>query len=272
MPYFHTSPIERKFSIKDIIIEILSEEYPLTIRKTYNILRKDYGKQVSYQAVYKAVYELVDLKILEKKEKEYSLNKDYIEKLNNFVNKLMDNYKRKSNILEELSEKSLIIRKLNSQYEMIFLLLDILKRIKKGELLTITWTTTWPPLLIPEVHSVLEDLNKRIECYCISYGDGFLDKKFAKHWRELGMKIKLGVKINKMYESFAFEDRVIIIYQSPEKRLQKYRYINLIKGLTTLDRDNFFMKLFKEKLDIYMIIIKNPELADKIKQEVISYF
>ena len=62
MPYHFTSPvIEKESTIKDIIIEILSAEFPSTARKIFNIVRKNYRKQVSYQAVYKALHELLDV-------------------------------------------------------------------------------------------------------------------------------------------------------------------------------------------------------------------
>ncbi len=269
-----TSPlIEKESSTKDIIIEILSEEFPLSIKKIYNIISKKYRKRVSYQAVHKAVYELLNEKVLVKKRKEYSLSKNYIERLSYFVERLELNYKKERGLFKELSEKNFVIKKLDSQYEMAVFVISVLKNAKKGEVIAIIWPTAWPPLTVPEnIYSALKEMGKKAEVYCICGGDGFLDKQFAKRWRELGMNIKLGVKLDRMFETFVLRDLVVLIYQPSEKRMQKYRYINLIKGLTAFDQDKFFLKIIKEKAEIYAFIIRNPAFADKIKQEIMGYF
>lgn len=269
-----TSPlIEKESSTKDIIIEILSEEFPLSIKKIYNTVRKKYRKQVSYQAVHKAVYELLNEKVLFKKRKEYSLSRNYIERLSYFVERLELNYKKERGLFKELSEKNFVIKKLDSQYEMAVFVINVLKNAKKGEVIAIIWPTAWPPLTVPEnIYSALKEMGKKAEVYCICGGDGFLDKQFAKRWREIGMNIKLGVKLDRMFETFVLRDLVMLIYQPSEKRMQKYRYINLIRGLTSFDQDKFFLKIIKEKAEIYAFIIRNPAFADKIKQEIMGYF
>lgn len=274
MPCHFTSPVmEREPTVKDIIIEILSEEFPLTIKRIYNIVGRRYRKRVSYQAVYKAVHRLLDERVLSKRAKGYSLSNDYIERMKYFTDRLKVNYKREVGLFRELSEKNSAIKKLDSQYEMAVFLLETLKTVKKGEVIAIIWPTAWPPLEIPkEIYLPLKEIGKRAEAYCICGGDGFLDKQFAKRWRELGMNIKLGIKVNRMFDTFVLRDLVILIYQPPERRMQKYRYINLIKGLTALDQDRFFLKIIKGRADIYAFIIENADLADKIKQEIIGYF
>ena len=46
-------------STKDVIIEILSSEWPLSLNKIYYKIKKKYGINVNYQAIHKAVNELV---------------------------------------------------------------------------------------------------------------------------------------------------------------------------------------------------------------------
>jgi len=272
MPYYLKYPVmDKEFNIKDIIIEILSEEYPLSIRKIHNIVRKKYKKLVSYQAVHKTVNELVNKKILSRKTREYSLNRDYIEKLGYFIDRIKMNYK-KEGMIKGLSGKDFFIKKLNSQYEMAMFVLDIFKDLKKGEIVTIIWPTTWPPFSTPDIFFKLKEMSKKAEAYCISGGEGFLDKQYAKRWRQLGMNIKIGMKINRVFEIFVFRDLVIFIYQPRERRMQKYKYINLIRGLTTFDQDKFFLNIIKKEAEIYAFAIKNSDLADKLKQEVMGYF
>ncbi|MFH1895735.1 MAG: hypothetical protein ABIJ74_04150 [archaeon] len=67
-------------STKQKIIDLLSNEYPLTARKIHNKLQKNYSTEISYQGVYKTVKEMEHEKVLEKKKQEYLLSIDWIQK------------------------------------------------------------------------------------------------------------------------------------------------------------------------------------------------
>jgi len=263
---------DNESSVKEIIIEILSEKHPLSIKEIHNIIKKDYRKNISYQAVYKAIHELIDKKIISKKEKVYSLNSYYIEKLNALVSKLNFNYKKEKDIFKELSEKNFIIRKLNSQYEMAFFILEILKTAKKKEILTLVWPVVWPTLTIPEIFLSLKEIGKKIKSYCVCSSNCFLDGRFAKYWENLGMNLKLGVKIESMFEIFVLRDLVILIYQPPDVRVRKHRYLSILKKMTLMEKDKIFLEVLKEKTEIYAFIIKNQLFADKLRQEIMNYF
>lgn len=273
MPYHFTSHvIEKESTVKDIIIEILSEEFPLTIKKIYNIISKDYRKRVSYQAVYKAVHELLDERVLIKGKGGYSLNKDYIERLSYFSDRLKLNYKRDRGIFKELSEKKLVIKVLNSQYDMALFLIDIMKTARKGDVIAILLPVVWPGLKTPEIYQPLKEIGRKAEAYLVSSADGFLDKHFADYWRKIGVNVKLGAKIESMFDVFILRDLIIMIYQPSDVRVRKHKYTTLIKGLTTTDREKMFLKPIKEKTEIYAFIIKDSALANKMKQEIIGYF
>ena len=264
--------IEEESSTKDIVIEILSEEFPLSIKKIYNTIRKNYGKSVSYHAVYKAVYELLEEKVLVKKGLQYSLNRDYIERLSHFMDKLKLNYEKEGKLAKELTQRDFVVEILNSQYEMALFIIDMLKSVKKGEIITIVWPVVWPSLTVPEIYPKLREIGKKAEAYCICSADGFLDKHFAKYWRELGVNLKLGVRLDSIFEVFVFRDLLLLIYQPPDKRIRKYKYIDVLKGLKASDRDKIFLKAIKEKTEIYAFVIKNRAIADEMKQDIMSYF
>src|SRR4030043_224159 len=65
-----------KASTKDYVITILGYDWPLSIKKIFNLIKKRYGHNVTYQAVFKAVNELVASGDVEKNL--YYLQKHYV--------------------------------------------------------------------------------------------------------------------------------------------------------------------------------------------------
>jgi len=57
-------PMGNKGDVKDLVFTILTKEYPLKLIQLTNFIRKRYGKSVTFQAVRKAVLQLVSENIL----------------------------------------------------------------------------------------------------------------------------------------------------------------------------------------------------------------
>ena len=64
----------KKRNVRETIISILSREYPLSIKKIFNKVKKEYHLDVTYQAVFKLIKEMIEDSVLEKSDKEYKLN------------------------------------------------------------------------------------------------------------------------------------------------------------------------------------------------------
>jgi chromosome condensin MukBEF complex kleisin-like MukF subunit len=85
-------------STKDKIIDLLSSEWPLSLKRIYGKLKKRYGINISYQATHKAINELVEEKVLQKVKKEYKLNIEWVNNLERFSKKIKDIYLKKERI------------------------------------------------------------------------------------------------------------------------------------------------------------------------------
>lgn len=82
----------KKRNVRESIISALSREFPLSIRKLYNKIKKDYNLGVTYQAVYKLVKEMLGDGILEGTDKEYRLNVNWIKALEDELKVIRANY------------------------------------------------------------------------------------------------------------------------------------------------------------------------------------
>lgn len=82
----------KKRGTREAIISILSREFPLSIKKIYNQVKKEYHSELTYQAVFKLVKEMMQDNILEKSDKEYKLNINWIKQLENEIGVIKKNY------------------------------------------------------------------------------------------------------------------------------------------------------------------------------------
>lgn len=96
----------KKPSLKNSIILILAKEWPLRAGEVfYKISRK---KEISRQAVHRALDEMNELSLLTKKSKHYELNQEWLKAVNDFSEKTLKKY-------ETYSEKRLGITRKNNQ-------------------------------------------------------------------------------------------------------------------------------------------------------------
>lgn len=80
-----------KKPLKNLIIHALISEWPLTVRKIYNKVKGDNNVDITYQAVFKTVKELVERDVLVEKDKKYMINIGWI----NLVWDTMDMIKKR---------------------------------------------------------------------------------------------------------------------------------------------------------------------------------
>lgn len=70
--------------VRDQLLVILSEEFPLTVKELYNRISKQ-GHEVSYQAVHKVVLQLQEEGIIEKKGKGMQLHQTWIHRVKDYA-------------------------------------------------------------------------------------------------------------------------------------------------------------------------------------------
>ena len=84
--------------IKDIVIDILIFEWPLSLSKIHKKISSNYSKSGTCQATYKAICELVQEEVLIKRERLYSINLNWVTKIKEFSCHIENNYKNDEKI------------------------------------------------------------------------------------------------------------------------------------------------------------------------------
>lgn len=85
-------PLKQIKNLKECIIAILSQKWPLSAKKLYYTVKRQYRLSVTYQAVYKAVKELSDSGVTLNQKKLYRLNPTWIKTNVDFFNSLEASY------------------------------------------------------------------------------------------------------------------------------------------------------------------------------------
>jgi len=83
--------------VKDQVFNLLSREWPLSARKTFYELKN--GSNLTYQAVYKALQELVENNIVKKRDQHYFVNIEWINKSVEHLEALQQEYRYRQGFL-----------------------------------------------------------------------------------------------------------------------------------------------------------------------------
>ena len=80
-----------KKTTRGLILDVLSNEFPLSAKKIYNKIKKP-GKSVTYHAIYDRISEMAKEGVLTKKGTEYMISPEWIEATGTVLDKIKASY------------------------------------------------------------------------------------------------------------------------------------------------------------------------------------
>lgn len=267
-------------TVKDLVFSILVENKPKTLTQLHRGIKSKYGVSVTFQAVIKAVNSLLSHKVLVKEEKLYSINKDWIFETRNFLDRLYtEHFKVKKPIRKVELGKEVTVYTTTNLLELDRLWNDLLRNWAKKE--TKDKRNTWKGKhcwwLIPRLQEedILHDLfaRQRIKTYNLLTENTLLDKIAVDYYskkREF-IKINKKIKLKSDVHVSAFGD-CLIKFEIPNDISNKLEKIyQKTKKIEDLDLKKI-LDVFKRNMEIEVTVIKDKLIADKIKEDIISYF
>ena len=273
-------------NLKDIIITILLREWPLTAKKIYNRVGKDYNLPVTYQAVYKVISNFADSGILSKKDMEYSLSPEWIQNLGDFVEKIKNAYSSglKPDIfgLKEFKQEgeiqTFIFNSLGKAEDYRKnLQLEFLKRYsdKGGEI---------PPycgqskhLKSPVVYSekslnLLKTVNENgVKAYLMVAGNSPIDRWCADMYRKGGVNVKTGIKCAEKCDTMIIGEYITQMY-IPDEIAQLIEKYYSSSDISKINLPEFNDSVYNRKIPIKFVMINNPEIAEQLRKQTLSFF
>jgi len=249
---------------KENIIEILTEKWPLTAKKIYRTLTKTYHISLTYQAAYKALQELTENKILEKRKTGYIINKEWIKRLGQFSEKMKSdlesvNKKRISKTMQKITfDQHVDFIKFNTDF-----IEKLVKKEKKANLNYYFRHVPYPHTLSKEDIEKLEPIFHKIRWTIMAKSATLLDKWCAKQWRRLGIKVKIGCDIPTDTMLFVMNDYIMSLYL-PKKAVKEWDKIFSIKSLYHVNMDRMTKTLLSKKFKTIVTVTKDKELAQQL--------
>lgn len=262
--------------VRDQILVILSEEFPLTVKELYSRITKQ-GHNVTYQAVHKVIVELIEEGIIEKKDKTLQLSQHWIHRVKDYALTVDMIYaKKKQYKLPKTFDKPFTLIFDNySTY-----ILWIAESARDGKFTQgkpQPFNGMFRHALWPLRFSFMDfELLRETASNCPTVGVSVCDMPFDR-WvgtlYKLGgiRKFKSGVKIKLEEDFFSYGDIVIRVKFSPETIAfldQVYSKIGNIKQLF-----HFYLEGVdkKDPSHIEVTIERNPTMARMIENKIKQY-
>ncbi|VVC03636.1 Uncharacterised protein [Candidatus Burarchaeum australiense] len=257
-----------KPALKDLIIGLLGEEWPLTARQIHLRIRNQTAAPMTYQGVHKAVRQLEESGVLTCKDHKYAVNLEWLKGIRAFSELVQKKYL--SNISQESSPE-----KMNFVFETVSeadeFLLDVLLSfdIPEGTPIYLSWNHLWIPLFIRRsTYKKFTEMLLKMRFYGVSPSDTPIDRWCASFWQKKGIREKLGVKLSQESSFAILGDTVIQVFYPLEIRTQLDRAFTKAKTIHELDLDKLFEEVFEKKTKIPLVVSKNPALAEYFKGQI----
>jgi hypothetical protein len=279
-----TLPLGKEDNVKNLAFSILTKEYPLKIIELTNFIRKRYGKSVTFQAVRKAVLQLVQDGVLLRKDKEFMINKQWVVESKKTLDQLyLDLTKEKATPKGADSIKGeLSVFTFDSVNEMMKFWEDIIdnwfENFNKGDYNVNCYQGAhgWEGLLHPDREkTMMARLRKKgVISYALGTSDTPLDQYIWKFYKSIGLKTRIypsSTLFGKSYYVATYGETIVQAHY-PQKIVEEleqfFRKNKTIEDLNLKDLSDIVNK----KILVKLTVIKNLEMAKQINQSITGYF
>ena len=260
---------------KTAIIELLSKEWPLSMKQIHSLIKKKYCLELTYQAVHKAIKELLSQKTINKEDNKYMINIDWIRGIKDFCSELESSYLNK--LLDKDNNYSTF--SVNCLWDLYLFVLKSFTELfdPKNKTICCHSEYVWiSPIGTEKEWNTLKLFLKDKQMLVLIHSNTQLDNVLKKSWESTGMKYKLGIDTETsklMMDMFIIGNNIIQIHYPQEfVDLTKTLYQNTtsINDLNMQDIQNFFYKKYPD--GIHILIHKNEIIADRIRKRTEQEF
>ncbi|MBS3123115.1 hypothetical protein J4437_00610 [Candidatus Woesearchaeota archaeon] len=270
--------LEKTSSVKDMAFSVLMHEFPLSLMKILNAVNKQYNKSFSFQAVRKAVLQLVEEGVLEKEGKEFSVNKEWILKVIKFGNTLQRQYfttEHKGSKVQVSGNTTFytLPTLVDLDYMWNGLIRQALNDQKTVKVITFKSVHFWFLIatLAQETELIKEMIKRGIKLYYICYGNTALDKWTVEMYNKIGVHIKLLPKPKNFTSGLnmgTYGNMLIQSQHPPELTKKIDAFFQKCKNPQDASLTDI-TELVTEKCEINLQVLGDPLVAETIRKDII---
>jgi hypothetical protein len=220
--------------------------------------------------VHKVLNELLKEKIVDKIEKHYFLNKNWIKEQTDNFSVFYSHYFNTSYNPNQIDINNKIqVFRFTSVKEMLdFMILAYIQgELGTGELYASV------KRLLPFIPHALIPYLKKSTVYILCSGNSIADQWTAKFYRTLGMQIKINAK-PRHFNSICFGNCVVQYYffMNENYRQKLYAFSEKIAMNSSMRLMKMTADLLYKNIEIFLVINRHPLLVEDMKKEIIAQF
>jgi len=277
---------------KDLIISILSKTFPLSSKKMFNLVRKQYNYAGTYQSIYKSIQQLCEECVLVRKKKEYMINQEWVAKTKKFLEEIEQNYANTTEIKEADAQglhktlnpeaQTLVFEKLRDLDKFYWNLVEDMKKRsavlpEKERIFCIHAKHIYGALIDPEVHyGFIEGMKKaKIQVYVLCAGKTPLDKwvrDFYCKSRGSTFHIVLGMPWAFTTELWLFPYQAVEVYYSFDFQKIFDTIYTQTKNVGDVNFHQLFDSLYKNKDPVHVVTNRNKTIIDSLLKDTLANF
>ncbi|MBM3233580.1 hypothetical protein FJZ19_00630 [Candidatus Pacearchaeota archaeon] len=274
-------PMGNKGDVKDLVFTILTKEYPLKLIQLTNFIRKRYGKSVTFQAVRKAVLQLVSENILLHTKHGFFINKEWVKETKQTIDRLYEDINQeKVKTSSESIEGKISVFTFNSLNKMMKFWQDIISKwyadFRKGSPRINCYQAAhvWEGLLhLDRERELMGKLKKKgIVSYILSTGNTVLDKNIQKFYKKIGIKMVVNPSSSSFDKSYyvGTYGELVVQTQYPNEIVKELDlFFKKNRNLTNLDLSEL-SEIVNKKREVKLTVIKNLAMAKQINNSILS--
>jgi len=262
-------------STKDLIVQILSEEWPLSAKEIHGRVQRIGSEPVSYQAVHKSLADLKGDDVVREAGKKFILNLDWIKQVKGFGERLEKAYVSHVSSKEAVEDAAVRNYRFNDAMSLARFILDDFFALPNPENKPSVcwWWNIYPTFSISDAeYRRMRERLAKTRFYMLGGTNTPMDRIFAENFEKLGVKIKIGVEIPFNPDTMVCGGYVGLIYFSPKFRHMWHNYCKIGRILNKLKLGKLLMLLYEHCDSFNVVVTKNAEIADRVREQTLEHF
>jgi len=274
-------PFGDKGNVKNLVFSILTSEYPLNLITLTKLIKKQYGRDVTFQAVRKAVLQLVEARVLARTEKHFFINKEWVKESKELIDSLYQklNSKQSSKSTDSIGGQVSVFT-FNSLNEMMkfwqHLIDNWYNQFSKGGYPYNFYQAAhlWEGLLHSDNEQIImrQLKSKGIKSYILTTGNTPLDKQIVQFYKKIGIKTHIEPSSSSFDKSYYVGTYGDLVAQSryPEEIVKHLDiFFKHNKKLSDLDLVEL-SEIVNKKMEVKLTVIRDINMAKQINKSIIS--
>jgi hypothetical protein len=265
-------------SVKDKVILSLGDVWPLKPKEIWSYIKSHFDANVTFQAVYKAVNELIAGGVILKTGEGLMLDKEWVGSLKDYTHHIDLTYKNGSSKKNGTGSEQLTV---DSIWDWYYHVLVAMERFAKDGYSTkvpmiIRGTHEWNAMVIgrEELWRALSAI-KKYDIYTVALVDNPIADNMMKYWERLGVKVARTTRsnfIDSTSDIVVIGDYVIQAMMPKELIEELQKFYEGTDSITKMDVARLQLDIFYKKVGIHVITVKNKDLADSLRRETLEFF